>query len=85
MPARSPEEICRLCVLEATKPPEFSLGHNVSSKEEVNAVMDQACKAVAVSVKPARDNFWGGYAGYFQVADHHLWEIVWDPAWEAKE
>ena len=64
---------------------EFSLGHNVSSKDEVNAVMDQAHKSGAVIVKPAQDIFWGGYAGYFQDPDHHLWEIAWNPAWEVKE
>lgn len=64
---------------------EFSLGHNVSSKEEADAVMEQARKAGAVIVKPAQDTFWGGYAGYFQDPDQHLWEIAWNPAWEVKE
>lgn len=58
---------------------EFSLGHNVSSKSEVDTVMKQAKKAGAVIVKPAQDTFWGGYAGYFQDPDKHLWEIVWNP------
>jgi predicted lactoylglutathione lyase len=26
--------------------------------------------------------FWGGYAGYFQDPDGHLWEVVWNPQWE---
>jgi catechol 2,3-dioxygenase-like lactoylglutathione lyase family enzyme len=59
---------------------EFSLGHNISSKDEVDAVMDQAHKSGAVIVKPAQDTFWGGYAGYFQDPDQHLWEIAWNPA-----
>jgi len=58
---------------------EFSLGHNVSSKKEVDAVMEQARKAGATIVKPAQDTFWGGCAGYFQDPDHHLWEIAWNP------
>ncbi len=62
-------------------PTEFSLGHNVSSKAEVNAVMEQAQRAGAVIVKPAQDTFWGGYAGYFQDPDQHLWEVVWNPQW----
>ena len=49
---------------------ELSLGHNVSSKAEVDAVMVQAKNAGAVIVKPAQDTFWGGYAGYFQDPDH---------------
>lgn len=58
---------------------ELSLGHNVSSPAEVDAVMEQAKKAGAVIVKPAQKTFWGGYAGYFQDPDHHLWEVVWNP------
>ena len=58
---------------------EFTLGHNVSSKMEVDAVMLQAKNAGAIMVKPAQETFWGGYAGYFQDPDQHLWEIVWNP------
>lgn len=64
---------------------EFSLGHNVSSRAEVDAVMEQAKRAGAVIVKPAQDTFWGGYAGYFQDPDQHLWEVVWNPQWPAAE
>lgn len=59
---------------------EFSLGHNVSSREEVDSVMTQALAAGANIVKAAQDTFWGGYAGYFQDPDSHLWEVVWNPA-----
>jgi catechol 2,3-dioxygenase-like lactoylglutathione lyase family enzyme len=58
---------------------ELSLGHNVSSKTEVDATMAEAKAAGAVLVKPAQDTFWGGYAGYFQDPDGHLWEVVWNP------
>jgi uncharacterized protein len=58
---------------------EFTLGHNVSSKEEVDCVMAEARKAGANIVKPAGDTFWGGYSGYFQDPDGHLWEIAWNP------
>ena len=60
---------------------EFTLGHNVSSKAEVDEVMAQAAKAGAKIVKPAHDTFWGGYAGYFQDPDGHLWEAAWNPQW----
>jgi catechol 2,3-dioxygenase-like lactoylglutathione lyase family enzyme len=60
---------------------ELSIGHNVASKQEVDAVMEQARRCGAVIVKPAQETFWGGYAGYFQDPDHHLWEIVWNPQW----
>jgi len=58
---------------------EFTIGHNVSSKNEVDAVMEQAKRAGARIVKIAGDTFWGGYAGYFQDPDGHLWEIAWNP------
>jgi catechol 2,3-dioxygenase-like lactoylglutathione lyase family enzyme len=64
---------------------EFSLGHNVSSRDEVDTVMEQARIAGAVIVKPAQPTFFGGYAGYFQDPDGHLWEIAWNPAWDMGE
>lgn len=60
-------------------PTEFTLGHNVNSKEEVDAVMEQATRAGAKVVKPAQPTFWGGYAAYFLDPDQHLWEVLWNP------
>jgi catechol 2,3-dioxygenase-like lactoylglutathione lyase family enzyme len=62
-------------------PTELSIGHNVASKSEVDSVMTEAQRAGAIIVKPAQDTFWGGYAGYFQDPDRHLWEVVWNPQW----
>ena len=67
--------------LSETAPTEFTLGHNVSSRAEVDQVMQQAATAGALIVKPAQDTFWGGYAGYFQDPDGHLWEVAWNPHW----
>jgi uncharacterized glyoxalase superfamily protein PhnB len=58
---------------------EFSIGYNVKTREEVDAVMALAKKAGAKITKTAQDTFWGGYAGYFQDPDGHLWEIIWNP------
>ena len=58
---------------------ELTIGHNVNSREEVDAVMAQAERAGATIVKAAGDTFWGGYAGYFQDPDGHLWEVAWNP------
>jgi catechol 2,3-dioxygenase-like lactoylglutathione lyase family enzyme len=58
---------------------EFTIGHNVKTKEEVDVVMAQAEKAGARIVKRAGPTFWGGYAGYFQHPDGHLWEVLWNP------
>lgn len=66
---------------DAPSATEFSIGHNVVSQTEVDAVMEQARAAGAVIVKSARKTFWGGYAGIFQDPDRHLWEIAWNPAW----
>jgi len=60
---------------------EMTLGHNVASKAEVDTLMDQARAAGAAIVKPAQDTFWGGYSGYFQDPDGHLWEVAWNPQW----
>jgi catechol 2,3-dioxygenase-like lactoylglutathione lyase family enzyme len=71
--------------LARPSPTELTIGHNVSSKAEVDAVMEQARKAGAVIVKPAQSTFWGGYAGYFQDPDQHLWEVVWNPQWVSQD
>jgi catechol 2,3-dioxygenase-like lactoylglutathione lyase family enzyme len=64
---------------------EFTIGHNVGSKAAVDAVMEQAKRAGATITKPAGDTFWGGYAGYFQDPDGHLWEVAWNPASSPEE
>lgn len=58
---------------------ECTLGHNVMNKEEVDAVMELAQNAGAKIIKPASATFWGGYAGYFQDPDKHVWEVVYNP------
>ena len=65
--------------MRGASPTDFTLGHNVASKAEVDAVLAQAKAAGATIVKPAQATFWGGYAGYFQDPDQHLWEVVWNP------
>ncbi len=69
--------------LGGPSPTELTIGHNVSSKSDVDQVMEQAQGAGAVIVRPAHDTFWGGYAGYFQDPDGHLWEVAWNPQWVA--
>ncbi|TVP99591.1 MAG: VOC family protein [Planctomycetaceae bacterium] len=63
----------------APSPTGFTLGHNVASAAEVDAIVVEAVKAGATIVKPPQATFWGGYAAYFQDPDQHLWEIVWNP------
>jgi catechol 2,3-dioxygenase-like lactoylglutathione lyase family enzyme len=60
-------------------PTDFTIAHNVSSRAEVADVMSQAGAAGARIVKPPAETFYGGYAGYFQDPDGHLWEVAWNP------
>jgi len=66
-------------------PPRFSLGHNVGSKDEVDAVMAQASAAGATITRAAYDRVWGGYTGYFRDPDGHLWEVVWNPQFPVED
>ena len=68
--------------LQSPSATELTIGHNLGSKIEVDEVMEQAKKAGAKIIKSAQDTFWGGYAGYFQDPDNHLWEVVWNPQME---
>ena len=62
---------------------EFSLAHNVGSGDEVDAVMRQVEQAGARIVKAAHKTFYGGYAGYFQDPDGHLWEVAFNSGFAA--
>ena len=63
----------------APSPTELSIGYNVGSRGEVDSVMELAKTAGGRVTKKARETFWGGYAGYFQDPDGHLWEVAWNP------
>lgn len=75
------KEIARdATVREGTPDPtEFTIGHNVRNRDEVDTVLKQAQTAGARIAKAAGPTFWGGYAGYFQDPDGHLWEVAWNP------
>ena len=66
-------------------PTEFTIGHFVQSKEEVDALLKQAKAAGAIVTEEPHERPWGIYSGYFQDPDGHLWEVVWNPAWKSKE
>jgi catechol 2,3-dioxygenase-like lactoylglutathione lyase family enzyme len=71
--------------LTPPSPSEFSIGHIVRSRQDVDAVMKQAKDAGATITDPARDRFWGGYSGYFKDPDGHLWEVAWNPQWQVND
>jgi catechol 2,3-dioxygenase-like lactoylglutathione lyase family enzyme len=77
-PRRSLAADCGL-PLQPASATEFSLAHNVGSEAEVDALMDQAARAGGRIVKRAQPTFYGGYAGYFQDPDGHLWEVAFNP------
>jgi uncharacterized protein len=65
--------------LEPPKTGEFSIGHLVSSRAEVDALLARAEAAGAVITDTPHDRPWGIYSGYFEDLDGHLWEIIWNP------
>lgn len=65
------------------RPGNMTLGHNVGSPQEVDAVMRQVTQAGGTIIKPAQTTFYGGYAGYFQDTEGHLWEVVFNPSLES--
>jgi catechol 2,3-dioxygenase-like lactoylglutathione lyase family enzyme len=58
---------------------EFSLGHAVASRAEVDALLAQAEASGATVTDQPRDRPWGIYSGYFRDLDGHLWEVLWNP------
>jgi uncharacterized protein len=69
-----------LVPLTAAKPGQFSTGHVVASRPEVDEVVAQTQAAGATVTEPPHDRPWGIYSGYFQDPDGHLWEVIWNPA-----
>lgn len=59
---------------------EFSIGHIVSSKEEVDQLLAAAKEAGATLTDVAHERPWGIYSGYFQDLDGHLWEVIYNPS-----
>ena len=61
---------------------EFSIGHAVAGKEEVDALLATAEAAGATVTGTPHERPWGIYSGYFRDLDGHLWEILWNPQLE---
>lgn len=58
---------------------EFSMGHLVNTKEEVDLILERARKAGATITEAPYDRPWGIYSGYFHDLDGHSWEIIYNP------
>ena len=61
---------------------QFSIGHAVGTRDEVDALIDAAERSGALVTVRAYDREFGVYSGYFEDPDGHLWEILWNPALE---
>ncbi|MFC0508234.1 VOC family protein [Micromonospora costi] len=57
----------------------ITLAQNVRSRDEVDALLGDATAAGAEVTQPARETFYGGYAGCFADPDGHVWEVAWNP------
>ncbi|MBA3844315.1 MAG: VOC family protein [Actinobacteria bacterium] len=60
------------------KPGEFSIGHVVPRKADVDVLLAQAVAGGATLTEEPHDRPWQIYSGYFRDPDGHLWEIIWD-------
>lgn len=58
---------------------------NVGSEAEADEALTLAVSAGAKLVKPGQKSFWGGYLGYFEDPDGHLWEVTHNPFWAMDE
>ncbi len=58
---------------------EFSLGHLVASRTDVDGLLAQAKAAGATITDEPHDRAWGIYSGYFRDLDGHLWEVIHNP------
>ncbi|WP_426752384.1 VOC family protein [Myxococcus sp. Y35] len=57
----------------------ITLAHNVGSREEADAILEEARAAGARILKPGQEPPWGGWSGYFADPDNHVWEVAWQP------
>jgi uncharacterized glyoxalase superfamily protein PhnB len=73
------------CKQGAPNATEFSLGYIVSSKDEVDALLQKAKAAGATVTDDPHDRPWGIYSGYFQDLDGHLWEVIWNYGSETQD
>jgi catechol 2,3-dioxygenase-like lactoylglutathione lyase family enzyme len=58
---------------------EFSIGHAVATRSDVDALLKRAEEAGGTLTDEPHDRPWGIYSGYFRDLDGHLWEIMWNP------
>ena len=65
--------------VQSVVPGGFSIGHAVTSRDEVDDLLARAGAAGATVTDRAHERPWGIYSGYFRDPDGHLWEVMWNP------
>ena len=65
--------------LEPPTSGQFSIGHLVPSRADVDALLAEAERAGATIDERPHERPWGIYSGYFRDPDGHLWEVIWNP------
>jgi catechol 2,3-dioxygenase-like lactoylglutathione lyase family enzyme len=61
---------------------QFSIGHAVASRAEVDALLEAAERAGGTVTVKAYDRPFGVYSGYFRDPDGHLWEVLYNAAFD---
>lgn len=69
----------------AARPGAYALAHNVSSEEEVTAVLGRLAQAGGHILRKGDAPPHGGFRGYVADPDGHAWEIAFNPAWKIDE
>jgi predicted lactoylglutathione lyase len=63
----------------------ITLAHNVGSREEVEAIIEDARRNGAEISRKPTETFYGGYAGVFRDLDGHAWEVAYNPGFGLRE
>jgi uncharacterized glyoxalase superfamily protein PhnB len=63
----------------------ITLAHNVGSRDEVHAVIEEARGAGAEISREPAETFYGGYAGVFRDPDGHAWEVAFNPGFGLRD
>jgi uncharacterized protein len=58
-----------------------TLAYNTRSRDEVDAVIEEARAAGATIAREPAETSWGGYSGVFVDPDGHPWEVAHNPFW----
>jgi uncharacterized protein len=62
-----------------------TLALNLGSREEVDAVIEEAREAGATIGREPAETFWGGYSAVFLDPEGHPWEVAHNPHWHITE